>query len=153
MEPFPVHVRASAGGYDFVLAGRCTAIVYSAQPTVQFRVLLARAEQELTRAPKDFRLLQGAFLLPNLQKFSDPIDLARASVGFLQRHPDYEAHYTLTRSSLISIATDVFLRAYPRFDARLVNNRNEIGFLLRKRERNLPENWYDLPLVATAKSA
>ena len=153
MEPFPVHVRASAGGYDFVFAGRCTAIVYSSQPTVQFRVLLARAEQELARAPKDFRLLQGAFLLPNLQRFSDPIDLARASIGFLQRHPEYEAHYTLTRSSLISIATDVFLRAYPRFDARLVTNRNEIGFLLRKRERSLPENWYDLPMLAASKSA
>jgi len=153
LEPFPVHVRASAGGYDFVFAGRCTAIVYSPLPTVQFRVLLARAEQELARLPPGFRLLQGAFLLPNLKGFSDPIDLARASVGFLQRHPDYEAHYTLTRSSIIGIATDVFLRAYPRFDARLVSDRNEIGFLLRKREKNLPSNWYDLPLAVPAKSA
>jgi hypothetical protein len=153
MEPFPVHVRASAGGYDFALAGRCTAIVYSALPMVKFRVLMARAEQELARAPQGFRLLQSAFLLPNLKGFSDPIDLARASIGFLQRHPEYEAHYTLTRSSLIGIATDVFLRAYPRFDARLVSDRNEIGFLLRKREKNLPVTWYDLPVPVPAKTA
>jgi hypothetical protein len=145
VEPFRVHFQGTVGGYDFAFAGRCTAIAHSALPIVAFRVLLARAELELLKLPPSFRLRQSAFLLPNLRQLSDPIDLARASLSFLQRHPEYEAHYTLTRASIVGIASDVLLRVYPRLDARIVSDMKELGALLRKREPSLPDDWYELP--------
>jgi hypothetical protein len=156
MDLFPIHVRGSAGGYDYVLAGRCTAIVHSPLASFvpgAFRTLLARTEQEVAQAPQGFRLVQAAFLLPALQKTNDPFDLATAGIAYLRRHPELEAHYTLTpASSLLRIAIDIGLRAFPRFDARLLAHRDEVGRLLRKREPDLPAAWYDLPSSSPPRS-
>ncbi len=142
----PVHLRGSAAGIEYAAVGSGTLLVGTEASQLMpeaLRVFIARLEVEETRLPRP--IVQFGWYLPHIQRLNNPFEAARSIVAFAKRHPHLVATFDLLpRQGLVSMVVDMALRALPRFECRIVHDKDSLVRLLRKREPELPLDCLDL---------
>jgi hypothetical protein len=147
--PPQIHTQGDIGGFRYVVACRASLIIRAdADHFVPgaFRVLLARLDQE--NVVGGFGVSQVGWFLPNLTTFSNPIDIGSAAMSYARRQPRLKAVYVVAPArGLMTNVVDFVVRNLPGLDVRMVASPERVTDLLRARDPELPQQWYDLPLA------
>lgn len=145
---FSIQHRGRAGDFDFAFVGRHTLCVRSDRDRFipgSFRALLSRIEQD--EAHQGFTAIQGAFYLPHLTSFNNPLDIGTAAISYARRHPQLKAVYVVApQRGLVSLVIDMAVRHLPGLDTRFLRDPAAALPLLRPREPDLPAPWHELAL-------
>ena len=145
--PVAVHHQAEVADFAFVVVGAGTVVVRADRERLapgSYRAFLSRLEQDVARLKLPF--CQAAMYLPNVNTFSNPIDIAGAAISFARRHRELRAVYTVApQGGLVALVVDTAMRSLPGLEQRILRDPAAAVPLLRKREPDLPFAWQDLP--------
>lgn len=147
-----VHVHAEAGGFEYVIVGRGSAFVSfpgeRATPA-GVRALLAASERDQIRL--GVPLVQVAWYMPKLTWFDDPIDVGRAIVSYLRRHPLLVASWVICpEAGLVSMVVDIVGKAVPGLRLSMAATPAEVLTSLRVLEPDVPAAWHELSAFPAA---
>lgn len=147
-----VHAHATAGGFDYVIAGRgtaCVAFTGERAPAAGFRVLLASTERDQIHL--GLPLVQVAWYLPRLTMFDDPLDVGAAIVSYLRRHPQLLASWVVCpQGGLVPMVVELVSKAVPRLRLSLAPSPAEVLTQLRALEPDVPAAWHELSAYPAA---